>query len=113
MEQDKVVNRVLRDMKLMGVISEDTNGEIRPYLNALFVAGWEVGWLDAHQTTAKAIGQYDLNGKLICSYKSLKEACKKTGFSKNGILHSMKFEVPTRQKWFWRYLVLGKPDLNS
>lgn len=110
MEQDKAVNRILRDMKLMNIIPEDTDGSIRPYLNALFVAGWEKGYLESHQTTAKTIGQYNLTGKLIATYPSLKDACKKTGFSKNGILHSMTHNVPTRQKWTWKYLVLPKLD---
>ena len=112
MDQDKTVNRVLRDIKMLGFVFEDSIGEIRPYLNALFVAGWEQGWLDAHQTTAKTIGQYDLTGKLIATYPSLKEACKKTGFSKSGIQHSMIHNVPTRQRWLWKYLILPELDLN-
>jgi hypothetical protein len=95
---------------MMGLVCEDSSGELRPYLNALFVAGWEKGWLDAHQTTAKTIGQYTLEGQLINTYASLKDACRKTGFSKGGIQHSMKNNVPTRQKWYWKYLVL--PDLD-
>jgi hypothetical protein len=113
MNQEIVINRILRDLKLFELITEDTNGEFKPYLNAIFVAGWEQGWLDAHQTTAKAIGQYNLEGKLIATYPSLKAACKRTGFSKSGIQHSMKNNVPTRQRWVWKYLVLPELDLSS
>jgi len=77
---------------------------LREDFRQMYVVGWEQGRLEVNQHSAKAIGQYDLNGKLVNSFKSLKEACKRTGFSKNGIMHSMKNEVPTRQKWFWRYL---------
>ena len=110
MKQDVVVNRTLRDLKLMGLIEEEASGEMRPFLNAIFVAGWENGYHDSHQTTAKTIGQYDLTGKLIKTYPSLKQACKITGFSKSGIQHSMIHNIPTRQRWYWRYLVL--PDLE-
>jgi hypothetical protein len=111
MKQDVAVNRILRDLKMMGLVMEDTSGELRPYLNALFVAGWENGYHDSHQTTAKVIGQYTLEGKLINTYPSLKAACKRTGFSKSGIQHSMIHNVPTRQRWYWKYLVLPKLDL--
>ena len=110
MEQDKAVNRVLRDLKLMGIIPEDIDGNLRPYLHALYVAGWESGYHESHQTTAKTIAQYNLEGKLVQTYPSLANAVKRTGFSKNGILHSMTHNVPTRQKWTWKYLVL--PDLD-
>jgi len=113
MNQEVVINRVLRDLKMMNIIPENTGGEIRPYLHAIFVAGWEVGYHDSHQTTAKTIGQYNLQGKLIATYPSLKAACKKTGFSKSGIQYSIKNNIPTRQRWVWKYLVLPEPDLCS
>lgn len=110
MDQEKIVNRMLRDLKQFGLLVEDTANDVRPYLNAMFVAGWEQGWLDAHQTTAKAIGQYNLEGRLVNTFSSLRDACRKTGFSKSGIQHSMTHNIPTRQRWLWKYLVEGKPE---
>ena len=112
MDQEKAVNRMLRDLKMFGLLVQDTANDVRPYLNAMYVAGWEQGWLDAHQTTAKAIGQYNIEGKLIATYPSLKIACRRTGFSKSGIQHSIKNNIPTRQRWYWKFLVEGKPKLS-
>lgn len=109
MNQDKIINHILRDLKLFELISKDITGEFRsgemkPYLQAVYTAAYENGWLDAHQTTAKAIGQYNMEGKLIATFPSLRQACKATGFSKSGIQHSMKTNIPTRQRWVWKYI---------
>ena len=113
MKQEVVINRALRDLKMMGLVSDYYASELRPLLNAIFVAGWEVGYHESHQTTAKTIGQYNLQGKLVSTYPSLKDACKKTGFSKSGIQYSIKNNVPTRQRWTWKYLVLPYLDLST
>jgi len=113
MKQSTVINRALRDLKMMGLIDNYYASELRPLLNAIFVAGWEVGYHESHQTTAKTIGQYNLQGKLVNTYPSLKIACKRTGFSKSGIIYSMKNNIPTRQRWVWKYLVLPDLDLQS
>ena len=113
MKQEVVINRALRDLKMMGLVDSYHAGELKPLLNAIFCSGWENGYHDSHQTTAKTIGQYNLQGKLINTYPSLKDACKKTGFSKSGIQYSIKNNIPTRQRWTWKYLVLPDLDLAS
>ena len=110
MEQDKAVNRVLRDLKLMGIIPEDIDGNLRPYLHALYVAGWEQGYKEINQHGNKTIGQYDQHGKLVKTYKSREEAARLTGFTENGIYKSMMRNTPMKQGWTWKYLVL--PDLE-
>jgi len=109
MKQDIAVNRILRDLKLMEIIPSDTDGSIRPYLNALYVAGWDQGRLEVNQHGNKTIGQYDKRGKLFKTYKSRKEAAKITGFSEKGIYNSVISGKPLKG-WTWKYLVLT--DLN-
>jgi len=111
-DQDKTVNRVLRDLKMMGLIEEDAGGELRPYLNALFVSGWEVGYKEINQHGNKTIGQYDKRGNLFQTYKSRKEAAKLTGFSVSGIYKSVIKGRPLKG-WYWHYLVLPELDLDS
>jgi len=104
MNQEKVVNHILRDLKFLGIIPEGCEGELRPYLMAIYCAGWEKGRLEINQHGNKTIGQYNRQGKLIQTYKSRKEASVKTGFSENGIYKSMINKRPTKQGWEWKYL---------
>lgn len=104
MDQDKAVNRVLRDLKMLELIPEENAGKIRPYLQALFVAGWEKGRLEGFHNGDKPIGQFNKEGKLLNTYHSQKEAARRTGFTQQGINYSMRMERPTKQGWVWKYL---------
>jgi len=104
MERHEAVSKVLRDMKASGLIDPEHAGEARVYLNALWVSGWELGRQEINQHGNKVIGQYDANGKLINTFKSLKESAKRTGFSEKGIYRCMKRETPMKQGWTWKYI---------
>ena len=111
MEQDKAINRVLRDIKQFDLIAKDIlgevkSGEIRYFLNVLYVAGWEEGYRTINQHGNKTIGQYNKSGKLIKTYKSLKEAARLSGFSVKGIYNSITRNKLMRQGWTWKYLIL-------
>ncbi len=107
MNKDKTVNRVLRDLKMMGVVPEDCGPHIRPYLEAVWVAGYEHRGSEVLPLThgnSKPIGQFDRTGQLINTYKSRAEAVKLTGYSDKGIRNSIYFEKITRGGWYWKFL---------
>lgn len=104
MEQDKAVNHILRDLKFAELIDAEMVPYIRPYLQALWVIGWEQGRLEINQHTNKQIGQYDQRGQLIQVFKSRIEAAKKTGFSEKGIYLAMVRQTPTKQGWTWKFI---------
>ena len=103
MTQDKVVNHILRDLKFLGIIPEECAGELRPYLMAVYCAGYEEGRL-TNQHRGHSIGQYDRRGQLVQTYKSVTEACRRTGFSDMGIRKSMYRGTPMKQGWEWKFL---------
>jgi len=108
MECDKAANRVLRDMKMMGIISEDKIGEARPYLQALWVAGWEhnrlIGYHINNHGNNRPIGQFDRNGKLLNVFKSKTHAARLTGYCEKSIYNSICNEKPSRKGWLWKWL---------
>lgn len=104
MKQDRAVSHILRDLKMMGLIQEDYAGEIRPYLEALWVAGWESGRESIVSPYAKQLGQYNRDGKLINTFKSIEEAARKTGFTTRGIHVAMQENRAMRQGWTWKHL---------
>lgn len=104
MDQEKTVNAILRDLKMIGLIEEESTGEFRPYLMALWTAGWEEGILNVSQHASRPVGQYNLEGKLLNTFRSVKKAAEVTHFSTRGIFEALQRGTPTRQGWFWRYL---------
>jgi len=104
MNQDRAVSMILRDLTMMGLIPEESKGEIRPYLNALWVAGWEKGRESVVSPYCKQLGQYNKAGKLINTFKSIEEASRQTGFSTRGIHVSMQENRAMRQGWVWKHL---------
>jgi hypothetical protein len=110
MNQEKVVNRILRDLKLFGLITldevgEHRTGEVKPFLNQLWTASWEesrkVMCGDSH---ARPVGQYDRNGQLLHSYNSIKEAARKTNFHPSNLQRALIRGTKTRQGWIWKYI---------
>jgi hypothetical protein len=109
MEQEKVINKVLRDFKLFGLIVSDETGiprtgEYRFLLNALYVAAWEESRKDTYGHGNKPIAQVNKEGKIINIYRSTIEASKKTGYTPNGIHKALQRQSTTRQGWIWKYL---------
>jgi len=117
MNQHTAIKKMMLSIKLEETIPATYHCYLREYFKLMYMVGFDAGRedkaMELNRHSCKAIGQYTLEGKLINTFKSLREACKKTGFSKNGIQYSMKNEIPTRQRWYWRYLVLGPPNPRS
>jgi hypothetical protein len=113
MEKDIAVNRIVRDMKMGGIICEDCLGEVRKYVDLAWVAGYENGRKQVNQHGNKPIGQYDKKGKLVNTFKSRIEAARMTHFSEAGIKRSMEEERPTKQGWIWKYLEKNEDTRRS
>ena len=56
-----------------------------------------------HPKRSKPILQYDLNGNIINSYPSIKEAARETGFSDTHIGNCCSGKERTAYKYIWRY----------
>jgi hypothetical protein len=110
MERLTVINRALRDLKMFGLIDPDYVGEVRPFLNAVYIAGWEKGRSNRGHRIAKRIGQYTEDKELFQTFRSLADAAKMTGFSQRAIYKSMELKRPMKQGWTWKYLDMNRAE---
>lgn len=109
MNQDVIINRVLRDMKMAGLITTDESGDIRSgearvYLNMLYVAAWESRKKEYNQVQEKEVIQEDKNHNEIQTHKSMADARKKVGMSKAGMIEAIKHNKLTRKGYYFRYV---------
>jgi hypothetical protein len=107
MIQEVVINRILRDMKMSGLISEETNGEVKVYLNAIYAAGYEQGIEEEKEKFGKhrekKIIQYNMQNKIINEYDSILKAAKKVKCSDRLIARALESGKPTRARHLWKY----------
>lgn len=113
MEQDKVVNRVLRDLKLQGLISEDANGEVKIYLNAIWVASLEERTRELSAHNEKRVIQYNEEGVKIAEYGSIAEASKKTKYGITGLYSAVLRGTLTKKGHIWKYAENGNDKDNK
>ena len=104
MDQEMTINKVLRDLKQFGLISEDDCGLVRRHLNYLYVAAWEAR---SHDTFGKhkerPIEQLNRKGEKINEYDSTLKAAKAIKCSDRAIFRALKSGKKTRSGYFWRY----------
>jgi len=103
MDQETAVNRVIRDLKMMGILSEEGAAESRQLLNALYVSGWEARKKEYNQSQEKVVIQEDRNHKKVSAYPSMEMARKKIGMSKTGMIEAIKHSKLTRKGYYFRY----------
>jgi hypothetical protein len=103
MKQEVLINKILRDLKLMGLVSEDTNGEFKPYLNALYAAGWEQARIEFAERTRKPVLQFNINNEFLKEYPSIEEAGKQLKVSRETIARAIKTNHLTSKRHFWRF----------
>ena len=106
MNQEIVINKILRDLKMMGLVSEDTNGEFKPYLNAIWVASWEARGKELSSHNDIPIIQLTKNGKLIKEFPNIIQASKKAKYARGTIYTALKTGTLTRRGHLWRYAIL-------
>jgi len=106
MDQEVVINKILRDLKLMEIISEENGGRARIFLNVIWVAGYEYAMREERKNNnrERPIIQYDINHKPIKEYRSIIDACRKLGYARNTvILRALKTGTLTQKRHLWEY----------
>ena len=113
MNRHEAVNKMMLSIKLQEGIPQEYYTYVRELFKQIYTVGWEQGRRDLidmqNRAQCKIVAQYNKDRKLIATYRSLKEASKKTGFSRYGIQKAIKRETSTRQKWIWEYLNVPVP----
>ena len=103
MKQDIAIKRVLRDLKISGLISEGANGEVKIYLDALWVAGWEQARRENAARTEKPITQYDASGHKMEVFDSIEKAAKQMRCSRETIARAIKMGRRTARGHIWKF----------
>jgi hypothetical protein len=76
MNQDLLINKVLRDLKQFGLINEEDSGKVKFHLNLLCTAIWEGARKELLNHNSKPVTQFNRKGEIIAEYPSIKEAAK-------------------------------------
>ena len=108
MEQDKAVNRVLRDLKQFDLISktiekEVRSGEARVFLNALYVAGLEEGLRRITANYKKTIILYNEKDVPVAEYESAAEAARVRKISVRSIYKAIFKKSISKNGYYWQY----------
>ena len=103
MDQEIVINKVLRDLKLFGIINEGTEGEARKHLTLLAQACWEQGTKHYGKANGRKIIQYDRYGNKIGEFENQLKAAIAVGYTDHAILRSLKSGRATREHHYWKY----------
>lgn len=103
MDNERAVNKVLRDMKSIGIIIEENGGIARVFLNALFVAGLEEGKRKGYAAFKKTVYYFDKNGKLLSEYESAEEAARRNKVGVRGIYNSIYRSTKIHHRNYWKY----------
>lgn len=61
-------------------------------------------WKDKKKGSVKPVAQYDLDGKLIATYKSQSEAARQTGINRYCISNVFRGHRHTAGGYYWRYV---------
>lgn len=106
MNQDIAVNRIIRDMKLAELLTDDNCGEARIYLNALWVAAWEARGKVLADQRSLSIQQFTSDGKFLEEYHNILIAAHKAKYSRGTIYTSLNSGEPTRRGHIWKYKII-------
>ena len=98
-----MANKVLRDMRMEGLIPEENEGRIREHLHLLVnaVACVERGYYGRHN--GKKIIQFNLQWEKIGEYDNQLIAARAVGYSDRAILRSLKSGRKSRAGHYWKY----------
>jgi hypothetical protein len=105
MTQEVVINKVLRDLKISGWVMDEDVPYVRPLLNAIYTAGWEMGRKsDNNHLCEKPVVQYDRTGKKIADFPSVTIAANKLHVTRDGLYKAISKGTVTKKGYIWRYL---------
>jgi hypothetical protein len=103
MNQEVCINRILRDMKMAGLISEEANGEVKIYMNAAYVAGIEEGVRQGHANFKREIILCNPQGIQVDEFESIAEASRRRRVSIRTINNALYRSSTSRDGYQWRY----------
>ena len=103
MDQETVINKALRDMKIFGFVAEEESEKARMILNAVYVAAWEEkGRLHGDRRSREVI-QMTAGGKEMQSFHNTIHAAKALKCSRVPIRRSLLTGEPTSRGHIWKY----------
>ncbi len=104
MEREICINRVLRDMRLLGIIPEDNIGDARIYANAIWVASYEERTRELLAHNKKKVVQYNRGDQEIATFSSIAEAARANKCSRDVVDDSITGRVEiSRKGYYFRY----------
>lgn len=103
MDLDSIVNRVVRDMKMAGLISDDYTEDVKIYIRAAYTAGWEERSSELTAHNKKKVYQFNSEGQQIGEYDSIAEASKKTKLGIAGLYSAVLRGTLTKKGHYWQY----------
>lgn len=103
MNQETVINKVLRDLKMVGLVDEISNGEFKPYLNMLYVAGWEQGKKSLGGHKKRKIELYDTRKNIKIPFDSIVVASHTIKDSIRTINRCLQSGIATKKGHVWSY----------
>lgn len=104
MDAYTAVKKMMLSIKIEESIPEQYYPFLRTYLRQMYVVGWEEGRTQAYNSRKKVVAQYNVDGKLVNSFKGLEEASKKTRFPIASIRSAINRGTYTHQGFLWKYL---------
>lgn len=100
MKQEVVINKVLRDLKALYLIPDDVTVHFRPFLNAIYVAGWEES---RYKKPGKPVFQYNHRGECIHTYKDIHTACIQSKYKEPYIYKLLSTKKMSKRRHYFRY----------
>ena len=103
MQQDKVINKVARDLKFNGIVHEDDIPELKIHLNLVWTAGWEKRAAQIVGTRSRPVCQLNKRGKFINEFPNIRAAARVSHTDRNTISIYLNNKELTRQGHYWVY----------
>jgi hypothetical protein len=101
MEMDVAVNKVTMDLKLFGLISEESTEDVKAHLRLL----WQVAWEERGRSLGheRKILLFNRDGKQIGEFASQLKAARKVRYSDRAIARALQTGKRTRAGHYWKY----------
>jgi hypothetical protein len=103
MDNERTVNKILRDIKFEGLIDINDAPSLRKYINAAYVSGLEEGKKKSYAANKKTVILLNRNGDIIREFESAEEASRQMKVGVRGIYHSIYRDKKNHIKNYWKY----------
>lgn len=103
MDNERTVNKILRDIKMEGLVSDSGAPFLRKYINAAFVAGNEEGRKKGYAANKKTVILLNRSGAIIREFESAEEAARQMRVGVRGIYNSIYRKSEIHHRNYWKY----------